>query len=90
MTGVLKETQNIPKVLNSTNDTHTSTIDKNIYDPNLSMAWWLSIGELTSNRSQIPPKPSTFFTSSGVREGLRDVAITKWPDLRAMNVRAEA
>ena len=38
---------------------------------------------MISNGSQIPPKLSVCLTSSGFFEGLREVAITLWPFLRA-------
>ena len=32
----------------------------------------------------MPPSPSTSFTSAGLLEGFREVAMTLWPALRAM------
>ena len=46
-------------------------------------------GEQTSRASHVPPSFSTWVTSSGFLEGLREVAMTLWPDFRARRVSAE-
>ena len=45
----------------------------------------VTFGAFTSSCSQVPPKFSNCFTSSGVLEGLRDVAITLCPAFRAIS-----
>lgn len=47
----------------------------------------MASGAATSRGSQIPPSASTSVTRSGVCEGVRDVAITLCPALRAMKAR---
>jgi hypothetical protein len=59
--------------------------------PNFLMPWSttpcrISFGAVMFRGSQIPPSPSTCFTSSGSLEGLREVAMTLWPAFRAMSV----
>ena len=46
-----------------------------------------SCGLQTSSCSQLPPFDSTSLTSSGVLEGLRDVAMTLCPEFRARRAR---